>query len=228
MKRLKAHATPLPGNPTSSTLHVLPLFHPKTPPRTKLKFAILGQNRPYNRSRQKKVTRRTATNLTGTQNHPHAGVSSMQVKGRAHERRTESNSIANSERNRPPILKHLSQLCSNTSSNMQILHADEAPAARHSATILENVPKAPAARHSAAILLNAPKAPAARHSATILENVPEAPAARHSAIRQKKVIRHAVTNLSNRGLISEDRSTKATQLFTIPRSCLSRLHRIYL
>ena len=30
------------------------------------------------------------------------------------------------------------------------------------------------------------------------------------------------------GLISEDRSTKATLLFTIPRSCLSRLHRIYL
>ena len=77
-------------------------------------------------------------------------------------------------------------------------------------------------------ILHADEAPAARHSATILENVPEAPAARHSAIRQKKVIRHAVTNLSNRGLISEDRSTKATQLFTIPRSCLSRLHRIYL
>ena len=36
------------------------------------------------------------------------------------------------------------------------------------------------------------------------------------------------TNLSNRGLISEDRSSKATLLFTIPRSCLSRLHRIYL
>ena len=38
----------------------------------------------------------------------------------------------------------------------------------------------------------------------------------------------ALTNLRNRGLISEDRSTKATLLFTIPRSCLSRLHRIYL
>ena len=33
---------------------------------------------------------------------------------------------------------------------------------------------------------------------------------------------------TNRGLISEDRSTEATLLFTIPRSCLSRLHRIYL
>ena len=33
---------------------------------------------------------------------------------------------------------------------------------------------------------------------------------------------------TNRGLISEDRSTQATLLFTIPRSCLSRLHRIYL
>ena len=33
---------------------------------------------------------------------------------------------------------------------------------------------------------------------------------------------------TNRGLISEDRSTGATLLFTIPRSCLSRLHRIYL
>ena len=32
----------------------------------------------------------------------------------------------------------------------------------------------------------------------------------------------------NKGLISEDRSTEATLLFTIPRSCLSRLHRIYL
>ena len=38
----------------------------------------------------------------------------------------------------------------------------------------------------------------------------------------------ALTNLRNRGLISEDRSSKATLLFTIPRSCLSRLHRIYL
>ena len=37
-----------------------------------------------------------------------------------------------------------------------------------------------------------------------------------------------MTNLRNRGLISEDRSSKATLLFTIPRSCLSRLHRIYL
>ena len=33
---------------------------------------------------------------------------------------------------------------------------------------------------------------------------------------------------TNRGLISEDRNTKVTLLFTIPRSCLSRLHRIYL
>ena len=33
---------------------------------------------------------------------------------------------------------------------------------------------------------------------------------------------------TNRGLISEDHSTEATLLFTIPRSCLSRLHRIYL
>lgn len=44
----------------------------------------------------------------------------------------------------------------------------------------------------------------------------------------KKRTCHKVTNLSNRGLISEDRSTKATLLFTIPRSCLSRLHRISL
>ena len=34
----------------------------------------------------------------------------------------------------------------------------------------------------------------------------------------KKMTCHKVTNLSNRGLISEDRSTKATLLFTIPRS----------
>ena len=33
---------------------------------------------------------------------------------------------------------------------------------------------------------------------------------------------------TNGGLISEDRSTEATLLFTIPRSGLSRLHRIYL
>ena len=33
---------------------------------------------------------------------------------------------------------------------------------------------------------------------------------------------------TNRGLISEDRSTEATLLFTIPRSCLSCLHMIYL
>ena len=33
---------------------------------------------------------------------------------------------------------------------------------------------------------------------------------------------------TNRGLISENRSTEATLVLTIPRSCLSRLHRIYL
>ena len=45
---------------------------------------------------------------------------------------------------------------------------------------------------------------------------------------KKEVICQRVTNLSNRGLISEDRSSKATLLFTIPRSCLSRMQRIYL
>ena len=34
----------------------------------------------------------------------------------------------------------------------------------------------------------------------------------------KKMACQKVTNLSNRGLISEDRSTKATLVFTIPRS----------
>ena len=36
--------------------------------------------------------------------------------------------------------------------------------------------------------------------------------------KKKKMTCHKVTNLSNRGLISEDRSTKATLPFTIPRS----------
>ena len=35
---------------------------------------------------------------------------------------------------------------------------------------------------------------------------------------KKKMICHKVANMSNRGLISEDGSTKATQLFAIPRS----------
>lgn len=46
--------------------------------------------------------------------------------------------------------------------------------------------------------------------------------------QKKRLVTLCVTNRLNRGLISEDRSTKATLLFTIPRSCLSRLHRIYL
>ena len=50
----------------------------------------------------------------------------------------------------------------------------------------------------------------------------------HEKFFVKKNLPQKVTNLSNKGLISEDRSTKATLLFTIPRSCLSRLHRIYL
>ena len=49
-----------------------------------------------------------------------------------------------------------------------------------------------------------------------------------SLLKKEMDLSQSVTNLSNRGLISEDRSTKATLLFTIPRSCLSRLHRIYL
>ena len=44
---------------------------------------------------------------------------------------------------------------------------------------------------------------------------------------KKKDLSHSDKS-TNRGLISEDRSTEATLLFTIPRSCLSRLHRIYL
>ena len=43
-------------------------------------------------------------------------------------------------------------------------------------------------------------------------------ATKETADGLKKMTCHKVTNLSNRGLISEDRSTKATLLFTIPRS----------
>ena len=44
----------------------------------------------------------------------------------------------------------------------------------------------------------------------------------------KKGTCHGCDKSTNRGLISEDRSTEATLLFTIPRSCLSRLQKIYL
>ena len=49
-----------------------------------------------------------------------------------------------------------------------------------------------------------------------------------SRLLKKNNLSLHVTNQSNRGLISENRSSKATLIRTIPRSCLSRLHRIYL
>ena len=49
----------------------------------------------------------------------------------------------------------------------------------------------------------------------------------HQLIKKKNDLSQSDKS-TNRGLISEDRSTEATLLFTIPRSCLSRLHRIYL